>query len=135
MNKVIMLGRLTRDPETRITQTNVPVCKFSLAINRRGKDQTALFVDMEAWSKTAEFIQKFFTKGSMIAIDGRLDEEQWEKDGTKHRRTKVVVESAYFAEGRKNSDEGTQTHYQPQNASTGATGAVELSVDDADLPF
>ena len=107
MNKVILMGRLTRDPEVRYTQTNnTLVASFSLAVNRRftreGDSQTADFINVTAWSKTGEFVSKYFKKGQQVGVIGRLQTRSWDDDqGQKHYVTEVIAEEAYFADSKK----------------------------------
>ena len=104
MNKVILLGRLTKDVETRYTQiANTLVAKFTLAVNRRftkeGEERQADFLNIVAWGKTGEFCSKYFKKGQQVAIVGRLQTRNYEDDkGQKHYVTEVIAEETYFAE-------------------------------------
>ena len=103
MNKVILIGRLTRDPEIRHTGETC-IARFSLAVDRRKKTeggQTADFPSIVAFGKTAEFVEKYIYKGMKIAIDGRLQTGSYEKDGVKHYTTDVIAESVEFAESKK----------------------------------
>ena len=106
MNKVILMGRLTRDPEVRYTQTNnTVVASFSLAVNRRfakqGEERQADFINIVAWSKLGEFCSKYFKKGQQVGIIGRIQTRTWDDDqGQKHYVTEVVAEEAYFADSR-----------------------------------
>ena len=110
MNKVILMGRLTRDPEVRYTQTNnTMVATFSLAVNRRfvrqGEERQADFINIVAWNKTAEFCSKYFKKGQQVGIIGRIQTRTWDDDqGQKHYVTEVVAEETYFADSRKDGD-------------------------------
>ena len=106
MNKVILLGRLTRDPEVRYTQgNNTAVCSFSLAVNRRFKQEgqpDADFINIVAWAKTAEFVGKYFTKGQQVGVIGRIQTRNYDdKDGKKVFITEVVAEEVYFADSKK----------------------------------
>ena len=107
MNKVILMGRLTRDPEVRYTQTNITlVASFSLAVNRRfvrqGEERQADFINIVAWSKLGEFCSKYFKKGQQVAVTGRLQTRTWDDDqGQKHYITEVVAEEAYFADSKR----------------------------------
>lgn len=142
MNKVILMGRLTRDPEVRYTQTNnTLVASFSLAVNRRfvrqGEERQADFINIVAWSKLGEFCSKYFRKGQQVGIIGRIQTRTWDDDqGQKHYITEVVAEEAYFAEGRRDS-EGT-TDFDPTFGTMpevgGTTSDFEVSSGD-DLPF
>ena len=110
MNKVILMGRLTRDPEVRYTQTNnTLVASFSLAVNRRfarqGEERQADFFNVVAWNKQGEFCSKYFKKGQQVGVIGRLQTRTWDDDkGTKHYITEVVAEEAYFADSKKDGD-------------------------------
>ena len=107
MNKVILMGRLTRDPEVRYTQTNnTLVASFSLAVNRRfvrqGEERQADFINIVAWSKLGEFFSKYFKKGQQVAVTGRLQTRTWDDDqGQKHYITEVIAEEAYFADSKR----------------------------------
>lgn len=107
MNKVILMGRLTRDPEVRYTQTNnTLVASFSLAVNRRftrqGEERQADFINIVAWSKLGEFCSKYFRKGQQVGVIGRLQTRTWDDDqGQKHYITEVVAEEAYFADSKR----------------------------------
>lgn len=133
MNKVILIGRLTKDVEMRyLPENNTPVCSFTLAVDRRfskkGEDRQADFLNCQAWQKTAEFISKYFSKGSMIAVVGRLQNRSWtDNEGKKHYVTEVVVEEAYFTGGKNQSNQTTQT---TESAQTGF-----YPEDDDELPF
>lgn len=111
MNKVILMGRLARDPELRQTPSGVSVARFSIAVNRRfsGKDgqQQADFISCTAWRQTGEFICRYFQKGSMIAVVGSIQTSSWDdKDGKRQYSTEVVVDEAYFTGSR--AETGTQ---------------------------
>ncbi len=142
MNKVILMGRLTRDPEVRYTQTNnTLVASFSLAVNRRfvrqGEERQADFVNIVAWSKLGEFCSKYFKKGQQVAVIGRLQTRTWDDDqGVKHYVTEVVAEEAYFAEGRRDAETaGSSFENTFGSAQPGSMGAdFEMSSND-DLPF
>lgn len=105
MNKVILMGRLTRDPEVRYTTSNVLVASFSLATNRRFKKEgqpDADFINIVAWDKTGEFCSKYFKKGQQVGLVGRIQSRSYDdKDGKKVYVTEVVAEEAYFADSRK----------------------------------
>lgn len=107
MNKVILMGRLTKDPECTQTPSGVTASKFSIAVNRRfAKEsrQQADFIDCTAWRQQAEFICKYFKKGSMIAVVGSLRTSSWDgQDGKKHYQTSVNVEEVYFTGEKKDS--------------------------------
>ena len=112
MNKVILMGRLTRDPEVRYTQTNnTLVASFSLAVNRRfarqGEERQADFINIVAWSKTGEFCSKYFKKGQQVGVIGRIQTRSWDDEqGQKRYATEVIAEEAYFAEGKRDGVSG-----------------------------
>lgn len=109
LNKIILMGRLTRDPELRQTQGGTKVASFALAVDRDyaapdGKRETD-FVECVAWRGTAEFAAKYFAKGQMAALEGRLQVRDWtDKDGIKRRSYEVIVESLYFAGSKRQSE-------------------------------
>lgn len=144
MNKVILMGRLTRDPEMRQTQSGVNVCSFSIAVNRRfAKDgqQNADFINCTAWRQQAEFICKYFSKGSMISVVGNLQSRSWEnQEGKKQYATDVVVDEVYFTGSR------TETHTQGDggfNTQSGDSAFADIDTmgfqaidgSEDDLPF
>lgn len=140
MNKVILMGRLTRDPEVRYTQTNnTLVASFSLAVNRRfarqGEERQADFINVVAWSKTGEFVSKYFKKGQQVGVIGRLQTRNWDDEqGQKHYITEVVAEETYFADSRR---DGAQSDMS-SSFDTTVAGAddSEFSVSSGDdLPF
>ena len=139
MNKVILMGRLTRDPETRYTQTNnTLVSSFSLAVNRRfvrqGEERQADFINIVAWSKLGEFCSKYFKKGQQVGIIWRIQTRTWDDDqGQKHYVTEVVAEEAYFAEGKRDSNVETDS-FATDFGETVNGNDFEISSAD-DLPF
>ncbi len=139
MNKVILMGRLTRDPETRYTQTNnTLVSSFSLAVNRRfvrqGEERQADFINIVAWSKLGEFCSKYFKKGQQVGVIGRIQTRTWDDDqGTKHYVTEVVAEEAYFADSKKDGEASGFENTFGENLSQNTEFQVDSSDDD--LPF
>ena len=117
MNKIILMGRLTRDPEVRYTQTNnTLVASFSLAVNRRfvkeGEERQADFINIVAWNKLGEFCSKYFKKGQQVGVIGRLQTRNWDdEEGKKHFVTEVIAEETYFADIKRtnNSSETPNT--------------------------
>ena len=110
MNQVVLMGRLTRDPELRHTGTGTAVASFTLAVDRgyasrdSGERQTD-FIDIVAWRNTAEFVSKYFVKGQMAAVTGRLQIRDWtDKDGNKRRSAEVVADNIYFTESKKSRE-------------------------------
>ena len=147
MNKVILMGRLARDPEVRYSQGATPlaVARFSLAVNRRFKregEPDADFIGCVAFGKQAEFVEKFFKKGQMVSVVGRLQVRSWDDgNGAKRWSTDVVVEETYFAES-KSSFEGrgaasNDFGMPKQSAPMQAEGfyPIDESIEDDDLPF
>jgi len=143
MNKVILMGRLARDPELRTTPNGVSVCTFSLAVSRRFKNANgeydADFISCVAWRQTAEFISKNFTKGRMLGVIGSLQTRNYDKDGQKVYVTEVSVDEAYFAgdRGPARADDGNSPVSQPTGggAAFGASdGFIPMPAED-DLPF
>ena len=139
MNKVILMGRLTRDPEVRYTQTsNTLVASFSLAVNRRfvrqGEERQADFINIVAWSKTGEFVSKYFKKGQQVAIVGRIQTRTWDDEqGQKHYVTEVVAEEAYFADSKRDGDVSDFGNTFGEAVTQSAEFQVTSSDDD--LPF
>ena len=140
MNKVILMGRLTRDPEVRYTQTNnTLVASFSLAVNRRfvrpGEERQADFINIVAWSKLGEFCSKYFKKGQQVGVIGRLQVRNWEDEqGQKHYVTEVVAEEAYFADSKR--DGADASNFENTFGSNVANSSPEFEVtSDDDLPF
>ena len=106
LNHIVIMGRLTAAPELRYTQQNTPVASFTLAVDRDyqqgGSERQTDFIPCVAWRGTAEFVSKYFTKGSMAAVSGRLQLRDWtDKDGNKRRTAEVVTDNIYFGESKK----------------------------------
>lgn len=149
MNKVILMGRLTREPEVRYSNGAEPlaVAHYTLAVNRRFKrkdEQEADFIPCVAFGKSGEFAEKYFRKGQMVAVTGRLQVRSWDKDGEKRWTTEVVIEEQYFAESKKDSGEGKPAAQSKPAAQTGKQMGlaeqkgfypIDESVEDDDLPF
>ena len=133
MNKIILMGRLTKDPEVRYTQTsNIMVTSFTLAVNRRfvaqGQERQADFLPIVVWNKTAEFVAKYFKKGQQVGVIGRVETRNYDdKDGKKVYVTEVIAEEVYFADSKK--EEGTATAFTPSNTD------FAMSANKDDLPF
>lgn len=150
MNKVILMGRLTRDPEMRQTPSGVMMCSFSIAVNRRfAKEgqQSADFINCTAWRQQAEFICKYFQKGSMIAIVGQLQSRSWEnQEGKRQYSTEVMVDEVYFTgsrsethtQGAPNDFGGAAPQPKQDNAFGGDIDNIGFQTIDGsedDLPF
>lgn len=126
-SKVILGGRLTADPELKVTPSQVPVSPFTIAVTNPGKDAGTSFINCVAWRKTAEFITRYFKKGSSILVEGTLNQRSYtDKDGNKRSVTEVVVASAYFVDSR-NEPSTTETHNEAPE--------FEELADGEDLPF
>ena len=142
MNKVVLMGRLTRDPEVRYTQTNnTVVASFALAVNRRfvrqGEERQADFINIVAWSKLGEFCSKYFKKGQQVGIIGRLQTRTWDDEqGQKHYVTEVVAEEAYFADSKRDGEASSSNFDATFGTmpSAGSGSDFEISSGD-DLPF
>ena len=120
LNKVLLIGNLTRDPELRVTQKGTPICQFSMAINRKWRTESGqeqeevVYIDCEAWGKQGETVAKYCTKGRPLYVEGRLRLDQWEDKNTKEKRSrmKVVLENFQFL-GSEASGRPTQSNAQP----------------------
>ena len=141
MNKVVLMGRLTRDPEVRYTSTNnTLVASFSLAVNRRfarqGEERQADFINIVAWNKTGEFCSKYFKKGQQVGVIGRIQTRNWDDEqGQKHYVTEVIAEEAYFADSKRDGEaSGASFESTFGNMPMGGTSDFEMSATD-DLPF
>ena len=116
LNRIILMGRLTHDPELRKTQSGVSVCSFSIAVDRDYKAQNGEketdFIDIVTWRATADFVSKFFTKGRMAVVEGRLQIRAWQdKEGNKRRSAEVVADNVYFGDSRRDSDGSSGGNY------------------------
>ena len=159
LNHIVIMGRLTRDPELRRTGSGIAVASFTVAVDRDfggrdGGEKETDFIDCVAWRQTGEFLSKYFTKGSMIVVSGRLQIRNWtDKEGNKRRSAEVVADNVYFGDSKRDSADGgfnqsqgyaqsfnqvpqQQPAYQaPQNVSAASSDFSMLSDDDPDLPF
>ena len=167
LNKIFLMGRLTRDPELRHTQTGTAVASFSLAVDRDFKDKATGeracdFIDVVAWRQTGEFVSRYFTKGRMAVVEGRLQIRDWtDKEGGKRRTAEVIADNVYFGDSKRDGDGGysgggyAQGSYQQGGYSQGGNAGgysapsaasgfsaapmgdqfAELSDSDGELPF
>lgn len=131
LNKIIIMGRLTRDPELRRTGSGTAVASFTLAVDRDFKTQDGKketdFIDIVAWRGTGEFVSKYFSKGRMAVVEGRLQIRDWtDKDGGKRRSAEVVAESVYFADSKKSV---------PESGTAEPAPITEEEIDEGELPF
>jgi single-strand DNA-binding protein len=140
MNKVILMGRLTKDPEVRYTQTNnTLIASFTVAVNRRfvkqGEERQADFVNIVAWNKTGEFCSKYFKKGQQVGVIGRIQTRNWEDDNkVKHYVTEVVAEEAYFADSKRDGEGGAQSFENTFGTNVSESSEFSVSPED-ELPF
>lgn len=118
LNCTIIMGRMTREPELRYTQSKTPVATFTLAVDRDfsgrdGGEKQTDFIDCVAWRSTAEFISKYFHKGSMTVVDGKIQVRNWtDHDGAKRRNFEIVADSVYFGEKKRENTSGVSAEYQ-----------------------
>lgn len=160
LNHIVLMGRLTRDPELRHTGSGLAVASFSLAVDRDFKSQSGEketdFIDIVAWRSTAEFVSKYFTKGRMAVVEGRLQLRDWtDRDGNKRRTAEVIADNVYFGDSKRDAEAGGYAapsggfgapaggYAPPPAAPSGGYSApmgggdqfAELSDDDGELPF
>ena len=152
LNRIILMGRLTRDPELRRTTSGTAATTFSLPVDRdfkshSGGDRTTDFIDVVAWRQTGEFVSRYFTKGRMAVVEGRLQIRDWtDKDGGKRRSAEVVADNVYFGDSKR--DGGDNSGYNPgyapapashsaapSNFSASGSDFAEIGEDDGELPF
>ena len=159
LNKVFLIGNLTRDPELRVTPKGTAICQFGIAVNRQFKDESGAtrdettFVDIEAWGKQGELVSKYLTKGSLAMVEGRLKLDQWEDktSGQKRSKIKVVLDNVQFLSTRGGAggggpgggaatapgdgiDQTTPERHSPPPRSGGAKPAATENLDE-DVPF
>lgn len=144
LNHITIMGRLTKDPELRRTNGGVPVVSFTLAVDRDFKEKNGEketdFIDVVAWRSTAEFVEKFFVKGRMAVVAGRLQIRSWiDNGGNKRRNAEVVADNVYFGDSKRESDNSGYTGFAPNNtvpaSSSSASDFAMLDGDDDQFPF
>lgn len=139
INKVILGGRLTAAPELKQTTSGISVTQFSLAVNRKGKEAQTDFLDCVAWRQTAEFICKYFKKGSSLCVVGSLQKREWEdKNGGKRYATEIIVDEALFVDSKNDAqttEASAPTNYIPDAYKTAEKPEFEAVGTDDDLPF
>ena len=149
LNHIIVMGRLTRDPELRRTGSGIAVASFTIAVDRDfspkdGGERETDFIDCVAWRQTGEFVSKYFQKGRMAVVSGRLQIRSWtDKDGNKRRTAEVVADNVYFGDSKRDDQGVSNNVYGAAPASFGgysapATPASDFAMledDDAQLPF
>ena len=147
LNKIILMGRLTRDPELRRTQQGTAVASFSLAVDRdykaKGAEKKTDFIDIVAWRNTAEFVSKYFAKGRMAVVEGRLQIRSYtDKEGNNRRVAEVVADNIYFGDSKKDGGNTGSGNYGGSSYDGGYAGGdygssnfQEVDEDDGELPF
>ena len=158
LNHIVLMGRLTRDPELRYTSSNIPVASFRIAVDRDyqpkdGGERQTDFIDVVAWRQTGEFVSRYFTKGSMIVVSGRLQMRDWtDRDGNKRTSAEVMADSVYFGDSKRRDDGEAPREYSAPRGQDGSarggrggfdsgrTGSpssdfTEIDDSDGDLPF
>jgi single-strand DNA-binding protein len=146
LNKVLLIGRLTRDPESRSTQSGQTVVNFGLAVNRTytrrdsgERVEETCFVDIEAWGRTGETIARYMRRGRQIFIEGRLKFDSWERDGQRRSKLSVVAETFQFIDsqngGGGSDDGGSGGNASRQPANVGSTPQDDYGAPDDDIPF
>ncbi len=157
-NRVILMGRLTRDPELRTTQSGIAMCRFSVAVDRqysKGEEKQADFFDVTVWRNTAEFVCKYFSKGKMIHLEGRLQNNNYtDNNGVKHYATAIIADNVSFCGDRSGTpgqpDYKPSQEALPQRSAAGSVGSpapapqpIELGdlgdfeeiLSDGEVPF
>ena len=147
LNHIVIMGRLTRDPELRRTGSGVAVASFTVAVdrdfgNRDNGEKETDFIDCVAWRQTGEFVSKYFTKGRMAVVSGRLQIRNWtDKEGNKRRTAEIVADNVYFGDSKREGDGGNFGAapafggYSAPAASAPASDFAMLDDNDAQLPF
>ena len=149
LNHITLMGRLTRDPELRYTQSQTAVVSFTLAVDRDfggrdGAEKQTDFIDIVAWRQTAEFVSKYFVKGTLAVVSGRLQIRDWtDREGNKRRSAEVVADNVYFGESKRRDDNGGNPAYRAPaensfksfDEAPAASAFSELSDTDGELPF
>ena len=153
LNHIVIMGRLTRDPELRRTGSGIAVASFTLAVDRDfggrdGGERETDFIDCVAWRQTGEFVSKYFTKGRMAVVSGRLQIRGWtDKDGNKRRTAEVVADNVYFGDSKRDGDGDNSFGGNAYGAASAGFGGYSapsqssasdfamLDDDDAQLPF
>ena len=141
LNHTVTMGRLTADPIRRVTASGIPVTSFSIACDRDFKnadgEKVTDFIDIVAWRNTAEFVSKYFTKGRMAVVDGRLQLRDWiDREGNKRRSTEIVANSVNFGDSKpKEQGQAAPGNYAPAGACAGGGYGAAGALDDFDSPF
>lgn len=132
LNKIVIMGRLTRNPELRHTQSGKAVANFTLAVDRDFDKNATDFIEVVCWGNTADFVSSYFTKGRTAVVSGRLQIREWtDKENNKRKTAEVVADNVYFGDSKRESDSREPTESEEPRQDQFA----ELSDDDGDLPF
>ncbi len=141
LNHIVLMGRLTRDPELRYTGSNVPVASFSIAVDRdfgrgeNGEKQTD-FINVSAWRQTGEFVSKYFTKGSMIVVSGRLQIRDYtDRDGNRRTAAEVVADNVYFGESKRRDDGAPRQERRPDRSRRSTMTTASCRFDTHERSF
>ena len=140
LNHITIMGRMTRNPEMRTTQSGVAVASFTLAVDRDfggrdGGEKQTDFIDCTAWRHTAEFVSKYFSKGRMAVVSGRLQIDNYtDNDGNKRKAAKVIADNIYFGDSKKDGASGGQSD-EAASFTPAPSGFVPVDVDSGELPF
>ena len=143
LNHIVIMGRLTRDPELRRTGSGVAVASFTLAVDRdfssKGNEKETDFIDCVAWRQTGEFVSKHFTKGRMAVVSGRLQKRKWtDKEGNNRETAEIIAENVYFADSKPAAQNGSATAAPiafPTQTAPAAGEFALIDYDDGELPF
>ena len=141
LNHITIMGRLTRDPEMRSTQSGVSVASFTLAVDRDfggrdGGEKQTDFIDCTAWRHTAEFVSKYFSKGRMAVVSGRLQIDNYtDNDGNKRKAAKVIADNIYFGDSKRNDGTAGGQSDEAASFTPASSGFVPVDVDSGELPF
>ena len=143
LNHIVLMGRLTRDPELRRTGSGVAVASFSIAVDRDfgsrdGGEKETDFIDIVAWRGTADFAAKWFTKGMQVAVSGKIQTRTWEdKQGNKRKSVEVVADEVFFADSKRGDSPARDNSMmgEPFDLGRAAPSAFPMPEDDSDLPF
>lgn len=131
LNKIVIMGRLTRNPELRHTPTGKSVANFALAVDRDFEKNQTDFIEVVCWGNTADFVNSYFAKGRMAVVIGRLQIREWtDRDGGKRKTAEVVADNVYFGDSKKESDSR-----EPAVPAATSNQFAEIKDDDGDLPF
>lgn len=141
LNKVVIMGRLTRDPEIKKINNDVSVCSFSVAcdrdiVNKQSNERETDFLDVTAWRSTADFVGKYFSKGRMIIVVGRLQKRNYtDKDGNKRSAVDIIADNVYFGDSKKDAEASDNASAANSAPASQDSGFAEIGEEDGELPF